>query len=898
MIEMPVVLFLVASAFLGSVAFAIFLRRMDTPSLKLNQVRRQGELQTEKLDEIARSQIQAIRDATIEFELMVRQSRKLKDELREDLEQYQNKIQALRSDREILETISIDLAQVAGSAKAVASQVDRLDSGLQRLAFAQEEMGSIRKSLDGLQNVAERKGQEAELRLGEIMGRLIQDAETSTRLLTDQTHANVQGIREEFQDISYKMEEQFKQMQLASERISSLNMRLDEKWALDATRLDEKFAHQERNYMERMASIEAGLSGIRTSAVEALQSDLSRIRKDLDGFNLEGIARRDEIISETRRMAEVMNSQIADFHEKHLAAESKLQRISEQQKTILKERMDSLTREWNAIEQKRITDIESRIRGIEDEYARLRETQAENLDREAHAVIEQIHAESGEAAALIRDTRILEEENLVRIKQEVLQVREDLQEKHRKIDTSILEASRIRARVEEYADRVREEIAASSNEIIKAMGAKAEKFLEEQDHKLGRVNQTIDDKISKQIVQLVDRGQLQLDELEKRTEYAIKDAQERMKDQIERARDDFRKMRDDVGQEMELAQAMRDDIYAEIEKGKTHINGISGKLDVLNRAEALTLKLDETVEVLTERLQLALDENSKLDEYVKNFEAVRIGRRELEAELRQLEDQRDRIAETEKMVSRVHTQANELKGRFDELEQSEEVAERLEERMNALLEMQAEFEKSYNDIMEKRKLLEQALRAMEASKKLAQDSRQAAENLLTRVDRAEFRQTEVEKNIQGMESRSLHLGKLEKEIEKVESRFMQMEGLMVDLEEKQKQIGSMFRKIDEIRTQGEEFRTELESTVVEADEKMGKLTAFYQTIERLVDANLEKALEETKPEPKKSKRRTGSEALKKESILSLHLNHKWDADLIADRLKMDPATVRAIINHA
>jgi len=274
MIEMPVVLFLVASAFLGSVAFAIFLRRMDTPSIKISQVRRQGELQTEKLDEIARSQIQAIRDATIEFELMIRQSRKLKEELKLDLEQYQEKINVLITDRDVLEGVSADLAQVAGSARTVASQVDRLDSGLQRIAFAQEEIAGIRKRLDELQGIAERKGQEAEMRLGEIMGRLIQDAETGTRMLTDQTHANVQNIKEEYQDLTYRLEEQFKQVQLVSDRISSLNLRLDEKWAQDATRLDEKFAIQERNYQERINSIENGLSGIRAAAVEALQSDV------------------------------------------------------------------------------------------------------------------------------------------------------------------------------------------------------------------------------------------------------------------------------------------------------------------------------------------------------------------------------------------------------------------------------------------------------------------------------------------------------------------------------------------------------------------------------------------------------------------------------------------------
>lgn len=898
MVEMPVVLFLVASAFLGSVAFAILLRRMDTPALKLNQMRRQGELQTEKLDETAQKQIQAIRDATIDFEMMIRQSRRLKEEMSQDLNAYQERLAVLRQDRDLLESISGELSHVAGSAKSVASQVDRLDAGLQRLAYAQEEIGTIRHGLDDLASIAERKSHEADMRLNELMGRLLQEAESNTRLLTDQTHSNVQNLRDEYQDVSYKIEEQFKQAQVLSDRVSSLNMRLDEKWNQDASRLDEKFTSQERALLDRMSSIESGLTGIRAAAVEALQTDLSRIRRDLDSFNLESISRRDEILSETRRMIDSVTERINDFDEMHLNAEQKLARISEEQKTQLKERLETLTKEWNHLEEKRLGGVEQRIKGIEAEFDRLRSDQAANLEKETHQAVEQVRAEAGEAAGLLRDARILEEEHLSRIKQDILTLREEFQERARKIDTSLLEAGRIRARVEEFGERTRDEILSSSNEIIRDMEKKAERFLDEQDEKLGRINQTIDDKISRQIVHLVDRGQFQLEELEKRTADAIKDAQERMREQIERARDDFRRMRDEVTREMEVVTAMRDDVISEVEREKSKMKGISDKLDVLGRAETLATRLDETVEILTSRLKLAEEENKKLDEYVDNFEAVRIGRRELEAELRNLQLQKDRIEETQRMIGAIHEQSREIKERYGELENSEEIADRLEERMNSLVEMQADFEKSYAEIAEKKKLLEQTIRLMENSKKQAAEAKQSAEALLSRVDRAEFRQNEVDKHVEGMEVRVVKLNKLEKDIDKVESRFMQMEGLMTDLEEKQKQIGSMFRKMEEIQTHGDDMKTELESTITEADEKMEKLTAFYQTVERLVEENMDKAVEGGGREGRKSKKRAGAEAIRRESILSLHLNHKWDADLIADRLKMDAATVRAIINHA
>lgn len=134
----------------------------------------------------------------------------------------------------------------------------------------------------------------------------------------------------------------------------------------------------------------------------------------------------------------------------HLNAEQKLARISEQQKTLLKERLESLTKEWNHLEEKRLGSVETRIKGVEAEFEKLRSDQAANLEKETHQAIEQVRSEAGEASGLLRDARILEEEHLTRIKQEILTLREEFHERSRKIDTSLLEAGRIRARVEEF----------------------------------------------------------------------------------------------------------------------------------------------------------------------------------------------------------------------------------------------------------------------------------------------------------------------------------------------------------------------------------------------------------------------------------------------------------------
>ncbi|HBS03360.1 MAG TPA: hypothetical protein DEA96_00240, partial [Leptospiraceae bacterium] len=130
-----------------------------------------------------------------------------------------------------------------------------------------------------------------------------------------------------------------------------------------------------------------------------------------------------------------------------------------------------------------------------------------------------------------------------------------------------------------------------------------------------------------------------------------------------------------------------------------------------------------------------------------------------------------------------------------------------------------------------------------------------------------------------------------------------------DLEAKQSQIGSMARKIESIQSSGEVVRTELESILSEADEKMDRLGAFYQTVDRMLEEaervhQMEEQFElsraESQREPatagaRKSRSNSSLSDWKKEGILSLYLNHKWEPDLIAERMKLDPAVVKAVI---
>jgi hypothetical protein len=105
----------------------------------------------------------------------------------------------------------------------------------------------------------------------------------------------------------------------------------------------------------------------------------------------------------------------------------------------------------------------------------------------------------------------------------------------------------------------------------------------------------------------------------------------------------------------------------------------------------------------------------------------------------------------------------------------------------------------------------------------------------------------------------------------------------------------MSKRLSEISDKGGYIKNELESLVSEAIEKMDKLSAFYETVEKMLQ-EADRATKDSKEIPEK--KRQILDEWKKEGILTLYLKHKWDPELIAERLNIDISLVRAVISTA
>jgi chromosome segregation ATPase len=733
---------LILFSFIGSVSFTLMLRRLDRSNLKLNQIRRFGENQSTQIEEMSARQIRMIKDATIEFELLFRQSHQQREEIESGLSDYSTQLDHLKKEREAVRGISDDLEQISKSSSAVLDHVDRLDAGLARLSLAEREMNDVHDRIEHLSQIVEQRGIDSETKLSQITGRIIRENEERGMRLAEGFETVLDDMRDKVVAMDDQLTERKRDYELVGERINTLSTRLDEKWILEAGRIDDKFGGIEKRLQERFLSLESGLAAIRTSSVESLQAEVSRIRSEIEGFNLSTLAKRDEILNETRRMAEGISDQIRLFQEKSIETENRLLKFAEQEKHSIRERIASYDEEWSGMEERHMDELDERVRGLEELINRNRDSRIESLQLEYHKTredfrtlaknlreeiqndadgiqrtigeamreeeksllvarneLERLREEMSEAGreanasvrgecdhsiSLIRETRIAEIEALNRSRDELLRARNDVYERLEGLEVQMREAARLHQKLDDHVVKIKEELVDAGESILSDLDGRASKILSEQDVKLEKLGRAIDDGISRHLAHLIDSGQLKIDELEKRTTEMLRGTTSRMEEDLQRARDEFRRMRESVGEEMEKARLLRDDILQEISKDSLRLQKFQDRLEVVNQAELLVQRLDEAVEILTDRLDLAREENSKMDGYMKNLEAVRLTRQELENEIRRLDEQKEKLVETERNIRAVEVRVEGLHAKFESLVDGEALAGRIEEKAEKL----------------------------------------------------------------------------------------------------------------------------------------------------------------------------------------------------------------------
>jgi chromosome segregation ATPase len=284
-----------------------------------------------------------------------------------------------------------------------------------------------------------------------------------------------------------------------------------------------------------------------------------------------------------------------------------------------------------------------------------------------------------------------------------------------------------------------------------------------------------------------------------------------------------------------------------------------------------------------------------LEEFLQKIASINSIKEKIEQELRMLNERRALLDTVENRFSSLSDKIQEVEVKLVNIESADKIAERIEQRLLKFEEYRKAFEDFFKELTERRRYIENALRAIEKSRKEALEAGENAKELMQKLELFEIRKDNIQEELEALEKKVAELKDIDIKFKEIEARFEQIDVLMTDLEKKQSQISVMSKRLSEISDKGGYIKNELESLVSEAIEKMDKLSAFYETVEKMLQ-EADRATKDSKEIPEK--KRQILDEWKKEGILTLYLKHKWDPELIAERLNIDISLVRAVISTA
>ncbi|MFN3603635.1 MAG: hypothetical protein ACK4UJ_02865 [Leptonema sp. (in: bacteria)] len=901
----------------------------------LDSVQNLENLKQEMIDFVTNEKL-AIKDAIIDFDLRLRQAKNSTETLQDLIQSNQQYIKKLEEQSELSKQISNKIYEISQQAESLNKEVQILDKGFDKIQSIHDLLKKLESKTLQIEENLIIKENEINKKLEEALSHIIEEARIKTREYAEKENLALKELYHKSEDLSKSYEEQKYNIELLYERIQSLNQMLDDKFSLESAKIQEKFNENSRIFQERIKNLESGMQQIKETAVQSLKDEISRIRSEIDNFNLITLSKRDEILNETRKMANGIIEQIQIFQEKYLSAEAKLQDTIQKGKQEIQSKKEELVQNWESIAKANLEELQIHLNSIREEIENLRLEKIENLDnlfkkaydkyaekfqlfvtdeekkisslKKEYDLIVNKFIDLGEqlkinllhslenAKAELADFSSSEKEELLKLRESFYKIREEIENKVEMIEDQMRETSKFKQKIEDISEKVSKEIKAKENELIESLEKKAYKFMEEQDEKLGKLNQTIDEKISRQLTLLIDKGQLQIEELEKRTASTIRKSMENMQKDLVQIRNEISNHRAEILNEVEKIRFLKDEIYREIQEDSHRIRRFEEKLALVDSAEEFILKFDQGIEILTKKLKEIQQNRKELDDFLQKLSSVNSIREKIEQEVKLLNERKALLDSVENRFASLSDKIQEVEVKLVSIESADKISEKIEQRLFKFEEYRKVFEEFFKDLTERKKYIENSLRMIEKARKEAMEAGENAKQLIQKLELFEIRKDALQEELETLEKKVAELKHMDTKFKEIEARFEQVDVLMTDLEKKQSQINVMSKRLTEISDKGGYLKQELESLVSEATEKMDKLSAFYETVDKMLQ-EADKVVKE-KDIHEKSKKPNVLDEWKKEGILTLYLKHKWEPELIAERLNLDISLVRTIISTA
>lgn len=597
--------------FIASVIVILLFRQLDRSNYRLSQLKKHSSRMGEEINQSAIQAIQAVKDATIDLDIMNKQARKLISDVDAKALETKALMDTLRENREYLDEISHDLKDVVHLASDIRHESEYIQEGMKVIQAQREEIANVHSGLKDvksevaevvrnfndnvnqrtqnileslatkiveLESLLEVKSDKLDESLTVVSNSFKEKLDYEVELMVQQTVGKVDIANSRLEDFNIFARDAEKSLEIKmmkfkdttesiAEKIEKLDVRLEEKAEAVGSQVQDKLNSFERKFQERFENIYEQVNQGKEAFLTGMRMEVDTIRREIEGLSLESMTRRDEILNDTRRQAEAMSNNIQMFNEKYLEAENRLLKEADVKKNELFKEIHRFEEEFSRIKESFFVEV--------DETRNRVMTTLQNFESDMNRVGSQIEHNTRDRFLALKNEL---EDSLITLhgkkKSEILDDIASIELKIRELGKETLQKIKT---VDDYFFDLRNALLESSKEIVKQVENDVNRIAENLDKEKSRTDEKIES--------YMDSWALELEKIKGRTNRDIDSLVERLKDiHIEGK---------------ELSQVFKD----EFNNGKQQLDGLLKK-----NTEVLTSKTDAIVVEIQNRVKKSQDE--------------------------------------------------------------------------------------------------------------------------------------------------------------------------------------------------------------------------------------------------------------------------------------------------
>lgn len=674
--------------FLASVAVTIGLRRLDKSNTKLSQLKRYASKLTEEMQGVALQKIQMVKDAGIDLDILVKQSRKVAEDIQTLSAESRDLFEKIRASKDYLSSLSGEMEQIQDLSNQVRREKQYMEEGLSQINSHKRELREVSEDMEALHNesisMLDTFQNKLNLRSDEILQSVAQKmveleslletksdfldnslskiAETAReKLLThadvmvNETAGRLDHARKEMDlllesmkyaqgDLDVRLTKFEDTSSLLSDKVDKFDERLEEKYQRASSKVEEKVKLLEKKIQERFESIVDQVSHTKDSFMKGLNQETDAIKREIEDLSLETLSKRDDIINETRRQADGINQTIIQFQEKYLEAENKLLRQADIRKQELIREIEAFSEEFHRISEE-----------LREEANTLKKSALQELkefDRELETV------RSGQEMVIKSSLFDLKKELEERMHSDFKIQKHEMDSDLSSIQSQVKELNEtITAQtkdVDEYVEELKSALRESAHEILETAEEKAKESETIVTEKIRIANANLE--------QFVSKWEEELSRIREDQNYSIETLQDRLKEihvegadllgefqnQFQKAKSNLEmaaesKTKESLSRledEAKLARSEVERILKHLEEsGESFFNLQEEKMDRLN--ETIDSKISHQLTKLLDKGNIQL---GQLEEKISNH--LNTVRRNLEESIKRSKDESKKQIET------------------------------------------------------------------------------------------------------------------------------------------------------------------------------------------------------------------------------------------------------------